>query len=137
MNHRIGRTVFALVVGIVVAVSAYRWATNPEPRAARAEEERVVELSRSLLVTVLETNGSEGGLEIVDPLTPNRKVGKVYVYSEDPGWAVSGFYRRSADDRWHPYLLTMTDSLELVRLKVQDEAFAATGKRHPKLVVTD
>ena len=122
-----------MLVGIIVAVSAYRWVTNPEPRATRAEEERVVGLSRTLLTSVLQ----EDGLEIVDPLSANRKVGKGYIYREDPGWAVSGFYRRSADDRWHPYLLTMTDGMELIRLKVQDEQLSTAAKGHPKLVVTD
>ena len=133
MNHRVGRVIFSLAVGIAVAVFAYRWVTNPEPRAARAQEEQVVRASRSMLATVVASDG----LEIVDPLAPNRKVGKTYVYAEKPGWAVSGYYRRGEDDRWHPYLLTMTDNQELVLLKVQDEALADVANRERKLVVTN
>jgi hypothetical protein len=133
MNHRVGRVIFSLSVGIVVAMFAYRWATNPEPRAARAQEEQVVLASRSLLASVVASDD----LEIVDPLAPNRKIGKAYVYAENPGWAVSGYYRRGADDRWHPYLLTMTDSRELVLLKVQDKALVNIANRDPKLVITD
>ena len=133
MNHRVGRVIFSLAVGIIVAVFSYRWVTNPEPHAARAHEEQAVRASRSLLATVLASER----LEIVDPLAPNRKVGKTYVYAEKPGWAVSGFYRRGEDDRWHPYLLTMTDSQELVLLKVQDKALADISSRDPKLVVTN
>lgn len=133
MNHRVGRVIFSLAVGIAVAVFAYRWATNPEPRAARAQEEQVVRASRSLLATVL----SSDSLEIVDPLAPNRKIGKTYVYAETPGWAVSGYYRRGEDDRWHPYLLRMTESQELVLLKVQDKALADIPNRDPKLIVTN
>jgi len=133
MNHRVGRVIFSLAVGIVVAVFAYRWATNPDPRAARAQEEQVVTVSRALLATVLASDS----LEIVDPLAPDRKVGKTYVYAEKPGWAVSGYYRRGEDDRWHPYLLTMTESQELVLLKVQDPSLFDMPDRHPKLVITN
>lgn len=118
MNHRIGRSVFSLVVGLVVAFIAYQWITNPEPRQQRQTEERAVLASRELLISAV---GVEA-LEIVDPLAPNRKVGKVYIYAEDPGWAVSGYYRRDADDRWHPYLLNMTADLELYAFKAEDAA---------------
>lgn len=133
VNHRIGRAVFSLAVGIAVAVFAFQWITNPEPRAIRAQQEQVVQMSRSMLATVLASDN----LEIVDPLAPNRKVGKVYVYAEQPGWAVSGYYRRKQDGDWHPYLLTMTEGLELVLLKVQDQTLAAESDRHPQLVVTN
>jgi hypothetical protein len=131
VNHRIARSLFALAVGLTVAVVAYQWVTNPQPRAQRAEEEQVVQVARLLLVDKL---GAEG-LEIVDPLLPNRKVGKAYVYAEAPGWAVSGYYRRGEADRWHPYLLTMNADLELRRLKVQDEALADRAATDPTLEV--
>ena len=91
MNHRIGRNLFGLAVGLAVAVFAYQWAGNPEPQARRAAEERAIEVARVALGAAV--NSDE--LEIVDPLAPNRKVGKVYVYAEPPGWAVSGFYRKN------------------------------------------
>ncbi len=116
MNHRIGRVIFAFGVGLVVAFYSYQWITNPEPRAERAAEEQVVERSRIELRSLL----AEDSLEIVDPLSPDRKVGKVYVYAEGPGWAVSGYYRRGEQDAWHPYLMTLTDDLEFVRLKAKD-----------------
>ncbi len=131
VNHRIARSFFALVVGLIAAVVVYQWITNPQPRAERAQEEQVVQIARSRLADML---GSDG-LEIVDPLAPNRKVGKVYVYAEAPGWAVSGYYRRSEADRWHPYLMTMTADLELQRLKVQDEALAIRAATDPTLEV--
>ncbi len=118
MNHRIGRSVFSLVVGLVVAFIAYQWITDPEPRQQRQIEEKAVMASRALLVSAV---GVES-LEIVDPLAPDRKVGKVYVYAEEPGWAVSGYYRRDEDDRWHPYLLNMTTDLELHAFKAEDAA---------------
>ncbi len=118
MNHRVGRSLFALVVGLVVAVFAYQWITDPAPREQRQVEEQAVQASRELLVSAV---GVEP-LEIVDPLAPNRKVGKVYVYAEEPGWAVSGYYRRNQDDRWHPYLLSMTADLKLHAFKAEDAA---------------
>jgi len=131
VNHRIGRIVFALVVGLTIAAVSYRWITNPEPRVERAREETVVEVSRSLLAPVVASDD----LEIVDPLAPNRKVGKVYVYAEGPGWAVSGYYRRDKADRWHPYLMILTRDLELVRLKVQDAELAGQAAANPALEI--
>ncbi len=131
MNHRIGAVVFGVVVGLAVALFAYRWITDPEPRAARAQEERVVAAARLGLTEIV----AAGELEIVDPLAPNRKVGKVYVYPEPPGWAVSGYYRRGDSDRWHPFLVTLREDLALDRLKVRDPRLA--GNRDPRLEVTE
>ena len=118
MNHRIGRSLFALVVGLTVAVLAYQWITDPVPRAKRQVEEQVVEASRALLREVV----AYEALEIVDPLAPNRSVGKVYVYAEEPGWAISGHYRRDANDRWHAYLIRLTADLKLHAFKAEDAA---------------
>ena len=116
MNHRIGRAVFALVVGLLVASLSYRWITNPEGRIERVVQETVVASSRAHLKSVL---GIES-LEIVDPLSPNRKVGKVYVYPEGDSWAVSGHYRRDDADRWHPYLMSLDAERRMSFLKLQD-----------------
>jgi len=82
----------------------------------RALQESVVQSSRGHLVTVV----GFSPLEIVDPLSPNRKVGKVYVYPEGDNWAVSGHYRRSETDPWHPYLITLGSDQSLVFLKLKD-----------------
>lgn len=107
---------FALCVGLAAAVASYQWITNPAPREERQQEMQVVEQSRVLLRSLL----ADDDIGIVDPLAPDRKVGKVYVYAEGPGWAVSGYYRRDDQSPWRPYLMTMTRELELVRLKAQD-----------------
>ncbi len=117
MNHRVGRIAFALVVGLLVAFYSHRWITDPDGREARMLEVSVVEASRERL---RETIGV-GSLEIVDTLAPNRIVGKAYVYPESEGWSVSGFYRRNDNDRWHPYLMLLSQDLRLVTLKVQDK----------------
>lgn len=116
MNHRVGSIVFGLGVGLLVAAWSYQWIMAPDKRAQRVEEESVVVVSRSLLGERL---GIED-LELVDPLAPNRKVGKVYIYPLARGWEVSGFYRRGEGDRWHAYLLTLSVDLGLTGLKVKD-----------------
>lgn len=116
MNHRTGRLLFGFAVGLLVAVFSFQWLVDPKPRAERALQEMVVAAARSLLEATL----SAGELEIVDPLATNRKVGKTYIYRTGDGWEVSGYYRRGDDDRWHPYLMLLEDSMALAHLKVQD-----------------
>ena len=116
MNHRIGRIVFVFVIGLLVASVSYRWITNPEGRVERALQESVVGASRGHLRSAVGIDS----LEIVDPLAPNRKAGKVYVYAEGDGWAVSGHYRRDENDRWHPYLMTLNTDQSLIFLKLKD-----------------
>jgi len=121
MQQRIGSVVFGLVVGLVAAIGSYQWITGHDDRVRlAAEEDNVVQEARVVLQNVV----GAGQLEIVDPLAPDRKVGKTYIYPEGAGWAVSGYYRRDAADRWHPFLLSLTDTLELHHLKVQDAALS-------------
>ena len=120
MNHQVGRWVFAIGVGLIVAFLSYRWITNPAPRIERQLQEAAVAASRLHLQGRL----SVDGLQIVDPLSQDRKVGKTYVYRAGDGWEVSGYYRRDEDDDWHPYLVTLDADEALVLLRVQDEALA-------------
>lgn len=116
MDHRIGRGVFALLVGLLVAGLSYQWITNPDGREQRVIEEAVVAASREELKLIIESDS----LDIVDPLSPNRKVGKVYVYPEGENWAVSGYYRRGEGDRWHPFLMHLASDRSMSKLKLQD-----------------
>lgn len=116
MNHRVARTAFAFGFGLIVALMAFKWITNPAPRAERQMEETVVAASRQHLEATL----AGVGVEVVDPLSPDRKVGKTYVYRADEGWEVSGYYRRAEKERWHPYLMTLDASHAMTHLKVQD-----------------
>lgn len=117
MDHRIGSVVFGVVVGVAVAAWSYQWITNPATRAEREQQERVVLLARELLASRLQ----QQDLEIVDPLAPRRKVGKVYVFPIDDGWEISGYYRRGEHDDWHAWLMTLDAGGELQRLKVDDD----------------
>ena len=118
MDRRTGSAIFALLIGLLVVYLSFQWVTNPEGREERSLEVAAVESSRVLIDAVIDA----GTLEIVDPLSPNRKVGKVYIYPEGEGWAVSGFYRREEGDRWHPYLMLLTEDHSLVSLKLQDSS---------------
>lgn len=118
MNHRVARLIFGFGVGLLVAVLAYRWISDPAPRAARQLEESVVQVARLHLQEKL----ALGVIEIVDPLAPDRKIGKSYVYRAADGWEVSGYYRRGEGDRWHPFLMSLDASPSITHLKVQDAA---------------
>ncbi len=116
MNHKMGSLVFGAVVGLLVAIWAYQWVSDPAKPARRTEQEAVVETSRTVLIDKL----AIGDIELVDPLAPQRKVGKVYVYPLANGWEISGYYRRNDEDRWHPYLMALSLELSLESLKVRD-----------------
>jgi len=113
--------VFVLVVAVAVAFLSYRWITNPEPRAERALQESAVMAAREAIRSAVAANS----IEIVDPLATNRRVGKAYIYRngdkvDDRGWTVSGYYRRDENDRWHPFLMTLSAELAVEHLKVKD-----------------
>ncbi len=124
MNRRAGQWIFALVVGLMTAVIAYRWITDPGPRIERAAEEAAVQAARTSLADTL----GIPALEIVDPLAPDRKVGKAYVFRSNDGWEVSGHYRRGESDSWHPFLMALDGELMMTGLKVKD-ADAALAER--------
>ena len=133
MQQRKGGIIFALGVGLLVAVFSYRWLVDPQPREERLRQESAVLESRNLLQDVV----ASGQLEIVDPLSPDRKVGKVYVYPATAGWEVSGYYRRSETDLWHPFLLSLDENLVLQHLKIsdQDQALIDRGTSDSRLEV--
>jgi hypothetical protein len=133
-GHRIARFVIAFGIGLALAVYAYRLVTDPELAAERERQEAVVASSRDLLRTYVD--GDE--LEIVDPLEPDSKVGKSYLYPADDGWEVSGHYRRGPGDTWHPYLMQLDASAALIELSVKDDdgALRRRAVEDPKLTVT-
>lgn len=129
INHRVGSVVFGVIVGIVAAAWSYQWITDPVKVAARQAEEHAVIRARELLAERL----SIADLQVVDPLATDRKVGKVYIYPTDDGWDISGYYRRDDNDSWHAYLMSVSSSLQLKSLKVDDDdpALAALAESDP------
>jgi len=130
MKQRNGGLLFGIGVGLVFAFMSYQWITNPAPREERQLEEAVVLDARNYLIVQL------GVAEIVDPLAPNRKIGKSYVYRASEGWEVSGYYRRDDSDRWHAFLMSLDDARNITHLKVQDSELAERASEDPKLEVS-
>jgi hypothetical protein len=133
-DHRVIRWVFAFAIGFALAFYAFQRISDPEPRRQRAREEAVVVAARTLVQNYVLPGGV---VETVDPLAPQRKVGKVYVYPTDSGWEVSGYYRRDAADRWHPFLIGLDKDIRLKSLSVRDadEKLAALAAADPKFSV--
>ncbi len=129
MNHRIGRLLFAFGIGLIVAVAAFKWITNPAPRLERQLQEAVVMTAREHLATAT----GLAGLEIVDPVAADRKVGKSYIYRAGEGWEVSGHYRRSEEDQWHPFLMALDASSSMTHLRVQDGSLADRARENELL----
>ena len=117
INHKIVRPVVAVTLGLILALYAYQCATDPQPALQRAKEESVVLSARDILQSYVAPGRN---LEIVDPVSPNRKIGKTYVYPAGDGWEVSGHYRRNHDDPWHPYLMSLDGGAGLESLAVRD-----------------
>jgi hypothetical protein len=133
--HRIVRFVVAFAIGIAVALYAYDRVSDPEPARQRAQEEGAVIASRAILADYLAVDG----LQIVDPLAPDRVVGKVYVYPTADGFDVSGHYRRSDTARWHPFLMRLDHNAGLLDLLVadNDEQLRRRSASDPRLRVVD
>lgn len=133
--HRIVRLVIAFVIGIALALLAYQRVSDPGPALQRAREEAVVLAARELLESTVAFGNV---LEIVDPLATNRRVGKSYIYPTASGWEISGHYRRPGSDRWHPFLMSVDEKLQLVSLHVRDDDADLLGAAEgdPKLTVS-
>lgn len=128
-----GQWIFAFGVGLLVAIAAHQWAGDPAWRQERRLEESVVASARTHLTRVL----ARAELQLVDPLAPNRSVGKAYVYRRGDGWEVSGYYRRDDDDRWHPFLMQLDSTQNLTHLRIQDPALAEPGVSQPALEIIE
>lgn len=130
-KHRYIRWFVAIGVGIVLSLFAYEKVTDPEPERRRLIETAVVLDARELLASYVLPGG---GLQLVDPLSPNRKIGKTYLWPNAEGWEVSGFYRRNANDRWHPYLMNLDSAAQLKTLAVRDsnERLIGMSAQDPK-----
>ena len=130
-KHRYMQWIVAIAVGIMLSLMVFDRATDPEPALQKAIEETVVLEARLLLLSYVLPGGE---LQLVDPLAPDRKVGKVYIWPDDNGWEVSGYYRRDEQDPWHPFLMNLDASSELTSLAVKDrnERLIGMSSQDPK-----
>jgi len=135
MQHRIIRPAIAVVVGIALALYSFQRISDPQPAIQRAREEAVVVSAREILRDFVTATAP---IEIADPLAPNRVAGKVYVYPNATGWEVSGHYRRNESDRWHPFLMSLDENVELLSLAVRDSAaeIRAAAADDPRISVS-
>lgn len=115
--HRAARILVSLAVGLGVSFYAFHRVTDVEPGQQRAREEAAVGSARAIVGRYVV---AESELQIVDPLAPNRAIGKVYVYPAGSGFEVSGYYRRDEADKWHPFLMRLGPDSSLVGLSVRD-----------------
>ena len=116
VDNQVARITFGLLIGILVAFFSYQWITDSSRRVERSLEESVVTEVRTILAEALLLTG----LEIVDPLQPNREAGKSYIYRTATGWQVSGYYRRQEEDPWHPFLMDLDSAGTMTNLRVDD-----------------
>ena len=135
-GQRVGGIVFALAVGMAVAVYGYLRVTDPQPRIERQREEAIVQQASDALRVAL---GARNDLQIVDPLNPNRVAGKTYVYPDGGGWEVSGYYRHGDDGLWNPWLMRLDQDGSLVQVTVRDASgeIDELASENPRLTVTE
>lgn len=133
LNHRVTKLIVAFAIGISLSVYSYRVITDPEPSIERARQEAAVFAARELLIQQI----GDSQLETVDPLAPDRVVGKSYIYPDGEGWQVSGFYRRGGGKRWHPFLMKMDQYLKMTTVSVRDAdpGLAERAKTEPRLEI--
>jgi hypothetical protein len=136
LTHRIAKFTIALGFGLALSLYAYQRVTDPEPAMQRAREEAIVLAARDILRHYI---GPAPELRIVDPVSPDRKIGKSYVYPTEAGWEVSGHYRRDDTDHWHPFLMTLDSNASLAKLSVRDspDRFPAELRGDPKFAASD
>jgi len=132
LTHPATRWIVAIGIGLMVSLYSFERISDPEPALQRAREESAVRSARDILTSYVAPGKV---LELVDPLSPDRKVGKAYIYPVESGWEISGHYRRNAGDSWHPFLLRLNeqDELESLALRDGDERLLAMSARDPKL----
>lgn len=135
-SHRFTRILVAFGIGFALALYAFHFATDPRTAARRTDEEAAVHAARGLLHRHI---APDGPLEIVDPLAPNRAIGKVYVYPSPDGFEVSGYYRRGGTDPWHPFLMKLDPESGLLELSVRDTdpELRRRASENPALVVRE
>lgn len=117
LNHDVIRPIVAVIVGLLLATWVYRAVEDPDRAERRAREEAVVMEARNLLQSYV---APASPFEIVDPLAPNHKVGKAYIFPAGDEWETAGYYRRGDHDQWHPYLMILGPDLSVKKLTVKD-----------------
>lgn len=135
MAQNRGSLIFGILVGLAVALLAYRWVSEPLDRSERIREEQIVLQARAILRERLQL----GDAPIIDPLQQDRKIGKVYLYPVEDGWEVSGYYRRTNGLPWYPWLMRLDNDEQLVTLKLdgKDPAILSIAGSDPAIEIDE
>jgi len=119
-KYTIKQIIFALTTGFVLSWFVYQSTIKTPYQAQRKLEEQIVTKANVLLIEQL---GFPTDIEVIDPVNADKDVGKTYISPENKKWQVSGYYRRSEFDDWHPWLMDLSQDLRIVGLSIQDNPY--------------
>ena len=118
MKHQFLRIIIFLILFIAAITYTYRKVYEPISVNQREDEIQIIHITRSIIKSYIDISSD---IEIIDPLNPNRKIGKSYIFPSDNGWEISGYYKKSGHDNWHPWLISLNSANELVSIAVKDD----------------
>lgn len=119
-KYTIKQIIFALTIGFALSWTVYQSTVKPPYQAQRQLEEKIIKKANILLIESLQL---PVGIEVIDPINPDKDVGKTYISPENEKWQISGYYRRSEMDDWHPWLMNLDQDLLFIELSVQDSPY--------------
>ena len=117
-EYTVKQVIFALITGFGLSWLVYQSSVQPPYETQRQTEEVIINKANVLLIKSLNL---PLGLEVIDPIKPDKDVGKTYISPNGREWQVSGYYRRNELDEWHPWLINLDENHKLIRLSVQDD----------------
>ena len=117
-EYTVKQVIFALITGFGLSWLVYQSSVQLPYEVQRQTEEEIINKANVLLIKSLNL---PLGLEVIDPIKPDKDVGKTYISPNEREWQVSGYYRRNELDEWHPWLINLDENHKLIRLSVQDD----------------
>lgn len=119
MKHKFLRIFIFLMLSIAALTYTYRNVYEPISVNQRGGEIQIIHITRSIIKSYIDISSD---IKIIDPLNPNRKIGKSYIFPSDNGWEISGYYKKTDHDNWHPWLISLNSANELVSITVKDDS---------------
>ena len=118
MKHKFLKIIIFLILFIAALIYTYKNVYEPISVNQRGDEIQIIHITRSIIKSYIDISPD---IEIIDPLNPNRKIGKSYIFPSDNGWEISGYYKKTDYDNWHPWLISLNSVNELVSITVKDD----------------
>tara|TARA_B100001105_G_scaffold50458_1_gene38034 strand:+ start:208 stop:618 length:411 start_codon:yes stop_codon:yes gene_type:complete len=119
MKHKFLKIIIFLILFIAALTYTYRNVYEPISVNQRGGEIQIIHITRSIIKSYIDISSD---IKIIDPLNPNRKIGKSYIFPSDNGWEISGYYKKTDRDNWHPWLISLNSTNELVSIAVKDDS---------------